>query len=198
MSQKERLRFYNMEKIVGNFKFIDTPIDGVYVIEVNKFGDNRGYFMETYKKEDFDKAGLVYNFVQDNQSKSKKGVLRGLHFQKKYPQAKLVRVIEGEVFDVAVDLRKSSPTYGKYFSVVLSAEKGNQFMIPKGFAHGFMVLSESATFCYKCDEIYHPEDEGGFIWNDIDVDIKWPLDIEPILSNKDTNLPNFKDLEVNF
>ena len=141
-----------MEKTFGNFTFIETPIKGVYVIEVKKFGDSRGYFMETYKKEDFDKAGLVYNFIQDNQSKSKKGVLRGLHYQKKFPQTKLVRVIEGEVFDVAVDLREGSPTFGKYFGVVLSAEKGNQFLIPKGFAHGFYVLSETATFVYKVDD----------------------------------------------
>ena len=129
-----------MEKQVGNFLFKETSIKGVYIIEPKKYGDNRGYFMETYKKKDFDEAGLVYNFIQDNQSKSKKGVLRGLHFQKTYPQAKLVRCIEGEVFDVCVDLRKGSPTYGKWEGVVLSAEKGNQFMIPRGFAHGFVVL----------------------------------------------------------
>ena len=130
-----------MSKTIGNFTFNETSIEGVYKIDVKKYGDNRGYFMETYKKEDFDKAGLVYNFVQDNQSKSKKGVLRGLHFQKNFPQDKLVRCIEGEVFDVCVDLRKNSPTYGKWEGVVLSAEKGNQFMIPRGFAHGFVVLS---------------------------------------------------------
>ena len=189
----EKLSYYSMEKTFGNFTFIDTPIKGVYVIEVKKYGDNRGYFMETYKKEDFEKAGLVFDFVQDNQSKSKKGVLRGLHYQKKFPQTKLVRVIEGEVYDVAVDLRKDSPTFGKYFGVVLSAEKGNQFLIPKGFAHGFYVLSETATFVYKVDEFYHPEDEGGFMWNDPEVGVKWPLDGEPLLSEKDKVQLSFED-----
>ena len=189
----EKLSYYSMEKTFGNFTFIDTPIKGVYVIEVKRYGDNRGYFMETYKKEDFEKAGLVFDFVQDNQSKSKKGVLRGLHYQKKFPQTKLVRVIEGEVYDVAVDLRKDSPTFGKYFGVVLSAEKGNQFLIPKGFAHGFYVLSETATFVYKVDEFYHPEDEGGFMWNDPEVGVKWPLDGEPLLSEKDKVQLSFED-----
>ena len=193
MLQVEKWSYYNMEKTFGNFTFIDTPIKGVYVIEVKKYGDNRGYFMETYKKEDFEKAGLVFDFVQDNQSKSKKGVLRGLHYQKKFPQTKLVRVIEGEVYDVAVDLRKDSPTFGKYFGVVLSAEKGNQFLIPKGFAHGFYVLSETATFVYKVDEFYHPEDEGGFMWNDPEVGVKWPLDGEPLLSEKDKVQLSFED-----
>ena len=167
-----------MEKIVGNFKFIETEIKDVYIIEPKLYGDNRGYFMETYKEESFKEAGLNYTFVQDNQSKSKKGVLRGLHFQKTHPQAKLVRVLEGEVFDVAVDLRKDSPTYGKWVGVILSAENNKQFMIPRGFAHGFVVLSETATFCYKCDELYHPEDEGGIMWNDKDINIKWPYDGE--------------------
>lgn len=183
-----------MEKTVGNFTFIETSIEGVYIIEPKKYGDNRGYFMETYKKTDFDEAGLVYDFVQDNQSKSKKGVLRGLHFQKKYPQAKLVRCIEGEVFDVCVDLRKGSPTYGKWEGVVLSAEKGNQFMIPRGFAHGFLVLSETATFCYKVDEVYHPEDEGGIMWNDPDIGIEWPFDGEILLSEKDKKHQSFAEL----
>lgn len=193
MLQVEKLSYYSMEKTFGNFTFIETPIKGVYVIEVKKYGDNRGYFMETYQKENFDKAGLVFNFIQDNQSKSKKGVLRGLHYQKKFPQTKLVRVIEGEVYDVAVDLRKDSPTFGQYFGVVLSAEKGNQFLIPKGFAHGFYVLSETATFVYKVDEFYHPEDEGGFMWNDPEVGVKWPLDGEPILSEKDKVQLSFED-----
>ena len=153
----------NMEKIIGNFKFITTDIEGVFIIEPKKYGDNRGYFMETYKEESFKVAGLDYKFVQDNQSKSKKGVLRGLHFQKKFPQAKLVRVLEGEVFDVAVDLRKESKTYGKWVGVVLSDKNNKQFMIPRGFAHGFVVLSETAIFAYKCDEVYHPEDEGGIM-----------------------------------
>ena len=183
---------------VGNFKFIETSIKDVYKIEVKKYGDNRGYFMETYKDIDFKKAGLNYNFVQDNQSKSKKGVLRGLHFQKKYPQAKLVRCIEGEVFDVCVDLRKDSPTYGKWEGVILSAEQGNQFMIPKGFAHGFVVLSETATFCYKCDELYHPGDEGGIIWNDPEIGIKWPINFDVILSEKDKLHKTLKETNIKF
>lgn len=187
-----------MEKQIGNFLFKETSIKGVYIIEPKKYGDNRGYFMETYKKEDFDKAGLIYDFVQDNQSKSKAGVLRGLHFQKKHPQAKLVRCIEGEVFDVCVDLRKNSPTYGKWEGVILSAEKGNQFMVPRGFAHGFVVLSETATFCYKCDELYHPEDEGGIMWNDSDVGITWPYKGEPLLSEKDKVHPSLKESKVEF
>ena len=174
-----------MSKQVGNFTFIETSIKDVYIIESKKYGDNRGYFMETYKEKDFKEAGLDYNFLQDNQFKSKKGVLRGLHFQKTFPQAKLVRCIEGEVFDVCVDLRKDSPTYGKWESVILSAERGNQFMIPRGFAHGFVVLSDTATFAYKCDELYHPEDEGGIMWNDPKIGIKWPYDGEPLLSEKD-------------
>ncbi|MGN0805318.1 MAG: dTDP-4-dehydrorhamnose 3,5-epimerase [Candidatus Coproplasma sp.] len=177
---------------MGNFNFIETSIKDVYVIEPKKYGDNRGYFMETYKEKDFKEAGLNYTFVQDNQSKSKAGVLRGLHFQKTYPQAKLVRCIEGEVFDVCVDLRKGSKTYGKWEGVVLSAEKGNQFMIPRGFAHGFVVLSETATFCYKCDELYHPEDEGGIMWNDPDIAIDWHYEGQPLLSEKDKNHPTLK------
>lgn len=184
--------------IVGNFKFIETEIKDVYIIEPKKYGDNRGYFMETYKESSFKEAGLNYNFVQDNQSKSKKGVLRGLHFQKTYPQAKLVRCIEGEVFDVAVDLRKDSPTYGKWVGVVLSSELGNQFMIPRGFAHGFLVLSETATFCYKCDELYHPEDEGGIIYNDKDININWPEMDEIILSEKDKLHQTLKESKVEF
>lgn len=187
-----------MNKQFGNFEFVETSIDGVYIIYPKKFGDNRGYFMETYKEEDFKKAGLKYVFLQDNQSKSKKGVLRGLHFQKKYPQAKLVRCIEGEVFDVCVDLRKDSPTYGKWEGVILSAEKGNQFMIPRGFAHGFVVLSETATFCYKCDETYHPEDEGGIIWNDPKIGIEWPIKEGIILSEKDMNHPLLSESKMEF
>ena len=187
-----------MGKIFGNFTFKETSIKDVYVIEPKKYGDNRGYFMETYKESDFIKAGLNYKFIQDNQSKSKKGVLRGLHFQKSFPQAKLVRCIEGEVFDVCVDLRKDSPTYGKWEGVVLSAELGNQFMIPRGFAHGFVVLSESATFCYKCDELYHPEDEGGIMWNDPAIGINWPEVGEVLLSEKDKLHPSLKDSKVVF
>ncbi len=187
-----------MNKTFGNFVFQETDIKDVYIIETKKYGDHRGYFLETYKESDFKQAGLNYKFVQDNQSKSKKGVLRGLHFQKNYPQAKLVRVLEGEVFDVAVDLRKNSPTYGKWVGVKLSAENGKMFMIPRGFAHGFLVLSESATFAYKCDELYHPEDEGGIIYNDSDIGINWPDAGELSLSDKDKALPRFKDNKVVF
>ena len=187
-----------MSKTIGNFTFIDTAIEGVYIIETKKYGDNRGYFIESYKKEVFDEAGLNYTFIQDNQSKSKKGVLRGLHFQINNPQAKLVRCIDGEVFDVCVDLRKNSPTYGKWVGVVLSSEKCNQFMIPRGFAHGFVVLSETATFCYKCDELYHPEDEGGIIWNDPDIGIEWPDVGEIFLSEKDKNHIKLKDQKLYF
>ena len=187
-----------MEKQIGNFLFKETSIEGVIIIEPKKYGDNRGYFMETYKEADFNAAGITNVFVQDNQSKSKKGVLRGLHFQKKFPQAKLVRCIEGEVFDVCVDLRKDSPTYGKWEGVILSAEKGNQFMIPRGFAHGFVVLSETATFCYKCDELYHPEDEGGLMWNDPEIGIDWPFKGEILLSEKDKIHPSLKELKTNF
>lgn len=187
-----------MDKTFGNFTFHETSIEGVFKIDVKKYGDNRGYFMETYKESDFHAAGINNVFIQDNQSKSKKGVLRGLHFQKTFPQAKLVRCIEGEVFDVCVDMRKGSPTYGKWEGVVLSAEKGNQFMIPRGFAHGFVVLSETATFCYKCDELYHPEDEGGIMWNDPEVGIEWPFEGEVLLSEKDKVHPSIKDVKVEF
>ena len=187
-----------MKKQFGNFTFIETSIKDVYIIEPKVYGDNRGYFMETYKETDFTKAGLNYTFIQDNQSKSKKGVLRGLHFQKTYPQAKLVRVLEGEVYDVAVDLRKNSPTYGKYVGVILSSENKKMFMIPRGFAHGFLVLSDTATFTYKCDELYHPEDEGGIMWNDPEIGIEWPNCDEILLSDKDKKHPSLKDSKVVF
>lgn len=178
--------------------FIKTEIEGVYIIEPKVFGDNRGYFFESYNEKEFKENGLDYTFVQDNQSKSKKGVLRGLHFQKTYPQAKLVRVLEGEVFDVAVDLRKNSKTYGKWVGVILSSENKRQFMIPRGFAHGFVVLSESATFTYKCDEFYHPEDEGGLMWNDEDINIDWPYEGELLLSEKDKKHPSLKESKIEF
>lgn len=180
------------------FIFNKTEIEGVYVIEPKVFGDERGFFMETYKQSDFEQAGLKYNFIQDNQSRSHKGVLRGLHYQKNFPQAKLVRVIQGEVFDVAVDLRKNSPTYGKWVGVLLSAENKKMFMIPRGFAHGFLVLSDTAEFVYKCDELYHPEDEGGIMWNDPDVNISWPLNEEPSLSEKDKEHPLLRDSKISF
>ena len=162
------------------FIYNKTEIEGVFIIEPKVFGDERGYFMETYHEEEFKKAGLDYKFVQDNQSRSHKGVLRGLHYQKNHPQAKLVRVIQGEVFDVAVDLRKGSKTYGKWVGVILSAENKKMFMIPRGFAHGFVVLSETAEFVYKCDELYHPEDEGGIMWNDTEVGSVRPYEGEPL------------------
>lgn len=178
---------------MSNFNFIKTEIEGVILVEPKVFGDNRGYFMETYQKEAFAQGGITAQFVQDNQSKSSKGVLRGLHFQKQFSQAKLVRVIKGEVYDVAVDLRKTSPTYGKYVGVVLSEENKKQFFIPRGFAHGFLVLSDEAEFVYKCDAFYHPEDEGGIMWDDPQIGIRWPLErIENIkLSEKDKNHPGF-------
>lgn len=166
--------------------FEKTPIDGVYIITPKVFGDARGYFMETYSDQDFQKEGLNYRFVQDNQSSSTKGVLRGLHFQKTHPQAKLVRVLNGEVYDVAVDLREGSATYGEYVGVILNGENKKQLLIPRGFAHGFLVLSDTAEFAYKCDEFYHPEDEGGLPYNDPSIAIDWPkLDVDYKLSEKD-------------
>ena len=155
-------------------KIIETGIKDLLVIEPELFTDKRGYFFESYNKKDFEEAGLHYDFVQDNQSKSSKGVLRGLHFQINHPQSKLVRVLEGDVFDVAVDLRRESPTYGKWFGTVLSAENNKQLLIPRGFAHGFLVLSDTAVFCYKCDDFYHANDEGGLAWNDPEIGIEWP------------------------
>ena len=172
---------------MGKIKVTTCEIEGLYVIEPTVFGDERGYFMETYNQNDMAAAGLNMVFVQDNQSMSTKGVLRGLHFQKQYPQGKLVRVIKGEVFDVAVDLRKGSETYGKWHGELLTEQNKKQFYIPEGFAHGFYVLSEIAEFCYKCTDFYHPGDEGGIAWNDPDIGIKWPLipDLPIILSEKD-------------
>ena len=155
-----------VEKNVGG-------IEGLALITPAVHGDSRGYFMETYSLRDMREAGFDIDFVQDNQSKSTKGVLRGLHFQKNFPQTKLVRVIKGVVFDVAVDLRKGSKTYGKWFGVELSEENKVQFLIPKGFAHGFLVRSDEAEFCYKCDDFYHPNDEGGIAWNDPSIGVKW-------------------------
>ncbi len=183
---------------MGKFNFIKTDIDGVYIIEPTVYGDDRGYFAETYNEADFKAAGLDYTFVQDNQSSSRKGVLRGLHFQKKYPQAKLVRVLKGEVFDVAVDLRKGSGTYGKWVGALLSEENKRQFMVPRGFAHGFVVISDTAEFAYKCDEFYHPEDEGGIMWNDPDIGVDWQFDGEPILSEKDKHHPKLSESKITF
>lgn len=172
---------------MGKITVEESDIKGLKVITPTVFGDSRGYFMEVYNKQDFDAAGIDRVFVQDNQSASKKGVLRGLHFQIEHPQAKLVRVVRGEVYDVAVDLREGSETFGKYHGVLLSEENKKQFYIPEGFAHGFMVLSDYAEFAYKCTDFYHPGDEGGIIYNDPAIGIDWPIlkDVELIMSDKD-------------
>lgn len=159
---------------MGQITVSKCPIDGLYVIEPQVHGDSRGYFMETYNQKDMEDAGLAMTFVQDNQSMSAKGVLRGLHFQKEHPQGKLVRVLHGAVFDVAVDIRRGSSTYGQWFGVELTGENKKQFYVSPGFAHGFLVLSETAEFCYKCTDFYHPEDEGGIPWNDPDIGVQWP------------------------
>ena len=176
-----------MGKKMGKITVETCEIEGLKVITPAVFGDERGYFMETYNYNDYKEAGLDMEFVQDNQSMSKKGVLRGLHFQINFPQDKLVRVVSGEVFDVAVDLREGSKTYGKWFGVVLSAENKKQFFIPKNFAHGFVVLSDTAEFAYKCTDFYHPNDEGGLAWNDPEIGVKWPIpaDMQLIISDKD-------------
>ena len=187
----------------GNFTFYDTSIEGVKVVDVKLYGDTRGGFMETYREENFVAGGIDASFVQDNQSSSVQGVLRGLHFQIEHPQAKLVRVISGTVFDVAVDLREGSPTWGQWEGVVLTAENRRQFFVPRGFAHGFLVLSETAEFCYKCDDIYHPGDEGGIMWNDAELGIEWPAflgekTLDPakvILSDKDKIHPALSSLK---
>lgn len=170
-------------------------IKGLYEIVPTVHRDDRGYFVETYNKRDFEELGLTMEFVQDNQSKSSKGVLRGLHYQKEHPQGKLVRVLSGEVFDVAVDLRKDSGTFGLWYGVRLSGENMKQFYIPEGFAHGFLVLSEEATFAYKCTDFYHPGDEGGLRWNDPEIGVEWPIteDMEILLSEKDKIQPFLKE-----
>ena len=180
---------------MGQIKVTTCEIEGLKVIEPKVFGDERGYFFESYNYNDFMEAGISQVFVQDNQSASKKGVLRGLHFQKNFPQDKLVRVIRGEVFDVAVDLRKDSKTYGKWFGVVLSEDNKKQFFIPKNFAHGFLVLSDYAEFAYKCTDFYHPDDEGGLLYNDPDIGVEWPFEegVELILSDKDKKWPGIKE-----
>ena len=178
---------------MGKFNFIKTDIDGMFMVEPTVFEDDRGYFMETYHEQEFKDAGYDLTFVQDNQSKSTKGVLRGLHLQVKYPQGKLVRVIKGEVFDVGVDLRADSPTYGKWFGAILSDENKRQLYIPPKFAHGFLVLSDEAEFVYKCTEFYHGEDESG-------IAIDWPLDgiDEVILSEKDKQWLSFKQSQIKY
>lgn len=181
---------------MGKITVEKTPIEGLLVISPQVFGDARGYFMETYNIADFKEAGLDVTFVQDNQSASKKGVLRGLHFQINYPQDKLVRVIRGEVYDVAVDMRPGSSTYGKYYGIRLSEENKKMFFIPKNFAHGFLVLSDYAEFAYKCTDLYHPNDEGGIIYNDPGIGIEWPIEegMELTLSDKDQKWPTLKEI----
>ena len=181
---------------MGNFNFIATKIPDLYIIEPKVFGYERGYFMESYSQKDFAEAGLTMTFVQDNESKSRKGVLRGLHFQTKHTQGKLVRVTQGEVWDVAVDLRKGSPTYGQWEGVYLSAENKRQFYVPEGFAHGFVVRSEEAVFNYKCTDFYAPEYDSGLLWNDADVAIEWPLEGlgDILLSEKDKKQKTLKEL----
>ena len=171
---------------MGKITVETCEIEGLKIITPTVFGDARGYFMETYNYNDLKAAGIPEVFVQDNQSASKKGVLRGLHFQKRYPQGKLVRVIRGTVFDVAVDIRKGSATYGKWYGIELSEENKKQFYIPEGFAHGFLVLSDQAEFCYKCTDFYHSDDEGGIAWNDPTINVAWPeLDVPYRMSEKD-------------
>lgn len=180
---------------MGKIKVTTCEIEGLYVIEPTVFPDSRGYFMETYNQNDFHEAGLNMNFVQDNQSMSVKGVLRGLHFQKQFPQGKLVRAVRGTVFDVAVDLRANSKTYGKWFGVELSAENKKQFYISEGFAHGFLVLSDEAEFAYKCTDFYHPGDEGGILWSDPEIGIEWPISegMELTISDKDQKWNGIRD-----
>ena len=176
------------------FSFRPCPILGLYEIQPRVFGDGRGSFFESYSLRDFQVAGLGLSFVQDNQSRSCKGTLRGLHFQKTHPQGKLLRAIEGEAFDVAVDMRPSSPTLGKWHAVVLSGDRQNQFYIPPGFAHGFLALSGEVTLAYKCTDFYYPEDEGGIIWDDPNIGIDWPdLGMEYVLSDKDRKWPCWDD-----
>mgnify|MGYP001444742629 CR=1 FL=1 len=178
-----------VEKNVGG-------IEGLCVIEPAVHGDKRGYFMETYNQKDMESEGLNYNFVQDNQSSSTKGVLRGLHYQINHPQDKLVRVIKGEVFDVAVDLRKGSKTFGKWFGIKLTEENKKQFLIPKNFAHGFIVLSDEAEFCYKVTDFWYPNDEGGLMWNDKDINVEWPMPYG--MSADDLNLSDKDKLNISF
>jgi dTDP-4-dehydrorhamnose 3,5-epimerase len=177
------------------FEIKACPISGLFEIQPKIFADSRGYFFETWSRRDFEAGGIDAQFVQDNQSRSVKGVLRGLHFQKNHPQGKLVRAVEGEIFDAAVDIRAGSATRGKWHAVVLSGEKQNQFYIPQGFAHGFLVLSVTAVFAYKCTDFYYPQDEGGIIWNDPSIGIEWPdIGMEYLLSDKDKKLPDFSNI----
>lgn len=186
-----KMNIWKRGEKMGKITVETCHIEGLKVITPTVFGDARGYFMETYNYNDFKEAGIDEVFVQDNQSASRKGVLRGLHFQINFPQDKLVRVVNGEVYDVAVDLRKDSPTFGQWYGVLLSAENKKQFFIPKNFAHGFIVLSDYAEFAYKCTDFYHPNDEGGLLWSDPEIGVEWPMpegmkEEDLILSEKDT------------
>lgn len=182
-----------------SFTFTPTKIPGVVIIQPQVFGDNRGYFMESFKAPDFAAAGLPVNFVQDNESSSTKGVLRGLHFQKNHTQGKLVRVTHGEVFDVAVDVRPGSSSFGQWVGVTLSSTQKNMFYIPEGFAHGFLVLSDTAEFVYKCTNVYDPTSEGGVPWNDPTIGVEWPkLDCEYKTSDKDEKHPGFKEQDFSW
>lgn len=187
---------------MGKFNFVKTDIPGVFVIETTAFGDDRGFFMESYNQKDFLEAGLSMKFIQENHSKSTKGVLRGLHFQREHPQGKLVRVISGAAYDVGVDLRKGSPTYGKYFGMVLTAENKKQLYIPEGFAHGFLSLKEGTEFLYKVTDFWYKESEDGLLWNDKDINIHWPMkeyEIENInINERDKNWQSFKELQSPF
>lgn len=181
---------------MGQIKVETCEIEGLKIITPEVFGDARGYFLETYHERQFREAGIDVTFVQDNESASAGGVLRGLHFQKNHPQDKIVRVLSGQVFDVAVDLRPGSPTYGKWHGEILSGENRRQYFVPRGFAHGFYVMSDHAVFAYKCSDFYHADDEGGIIWNDPDIAIDWPIegDGAPKLSDKDRAWGSFRDL----
>jgi dTDP-4-dehydrorhamnose 3,5-epimerase len=182
---------------MSKFKIIETPIKNLLIIETKIFKDDRGFFLESYNLRDFEEIGLDLKFVQDNISKSKKGVLRGLHFQLRHPQGKLVRVISGRVYDVAVDLRVNSPTFGRWFGIELKGEDGLAFYIPEGFAHGFLTLEDNTYFFYKCTEFYYPDDDLGVIWNDPEINISWPLEgiKELIISDKDKRLPSFREVK---
>lgn len=185
---------------MDRFNIVETEFEGVYIIEPTVHADHRGYFVKTYDEEEFKEKGIDVTFVQDDQSCSAKGVMRGLHFQKEHPQGKLVRVVRGKVFDVGVDLRKNSETYGKWIGVTLSEENKKQFFLPRGFAHGMLSLEDNSIFTYKVDEFYYPDDEGGLVFDDEEIGIEWPLDgiDEVIITDKDKSWESFKDLDFAF
>ena len=187
---------------MGKFNFVKTEFPGLIVVEPTAFGDERGFFMESYNYRDFKENGIDMEFIQDNHSRSKKGVLRGLHFQTRHTQAKLVRVIRGRVFDVVVDLRKGSPTYGKAFGIILDGESKRELFVPEGFAHGFVVLEDDTDFTYKVSDYWDPESEGGIRWNDPELNIKWPLNEysikEPIINKRDASWPLLSEFDSPF